>query len=117
MAEALNFRLWYKSVDRLLNDEDNDLFPPRFKLKAVNKDYSPSALNLVYKYTLCIKSKRRKDKHLMLNISGFGQHFLKGLLLLHAKICMYAYTGCMYVYVHVCGCVYVCVCIYRCMHR
>ena len=70
----MNFRLWYESVDDLVKDEDEDRFPPRFKLKMINEDYSLSALNLVYEYKICIKSDKRKDKHLKLNISGFGHH-------------------------------------------
>ena len=81
-ADALNFRLWYESLDHLQIDEEKDLFPPCFKLKVINKDYNPSQLNLVYKYKICIQSKKREDKHLTLNISGFGQFLNKGLWLL-----------------------------------
>ena len=74
--------MWYESLAELRKDEKNDVFPPRFKLKVINKDYNPSLLNLVYKYKICIQSKKREDKHLALNISGFGQFLNKGLWLL-----------------------------------
>ena len=78
MVEALNFRKWYDSLVDLRRDEENNLFPPRFKLKMINKEYfNESPLYLVYKYMICIKSKNREDKHLTLNLSGFGLN--KGL--------------------------------------
>lgn len=75
VAETLNFRMWYENVDDLLKDEENDLFPPRFKLKIVQKDYNLSTSGLLYKYEICVQSKR--SVHLTLSISGFGQQFLK----------------------------------------
>ena len=73
----MNFRKWYESLDDLQRDEENDLFPPRFKLKMINKNYNLSPVNLVYKYVICIKTKKKEDKHFTLNISGFGLN--KGL--------------------------------------
>ena len=76
----MNFRKLYKSVDDLVNDEDNDRFPPHFKLLLVKKDTNPSSSSILsYVYTICIQSKRKQDVLLALNISGFGHHALKGL--------------------------------------
>ena len=74
VGESLNFRKWYKHHSHLLNDENNDLFPPRFKLKLVNKDYNLSSRNLNYKLKICIQNKKRGDAYFTLNISGFGHH-------------------------------------------
>ena len=41
--------------------------------------YHQSPLYLVYKYMICIKSKKREDKYFTLNVSGFG--FNRGLQL------------------------------------
>ena len=80
ISEALNFRLWYENDTDLLEDENNDRFPPRFKLKILNKDFNPSEMNFVYKYKVYVQSKKREDKELTLNISGIGRQFLnKGL--------------------------------------
>ena len=68
--------MWYDSVSDLLRDETNDRFPPRFRLKMVNKHCNLSEMNLVYKYKICVKSKRKEDKQLTLIISGFGRRFL-----------------------------------------
>jgi len=69
----LNFRLWYENVAALLKDEDDDLFPPQFKLKIIKKDYNISVQNIVYK--ICIQSKKR-TKYLTLSISGFKHQVL-----------------------------------------
>ena len=62
------------SSSHLQAEEDNDRFPPRFKLKMVNKYYTSSEKNLLYKYYIYVKSKR-VEKMLTLNISGFGHPF------------------------------------------
>ena len=75
----MNFRKLYKSVEDLVKDEDNDRFPPHFKLKLVKRDNTPSLSFLTYDYTICIQSRKKKDELLALNISGFGHHPPRGL--------------------------------------
>lgn len=75
----MNFRKLYKSVGDLVNDENNDRFPPRLKLKLVKNESIPSSSTLMYTYTIHIQSKRKQDELLELNISDFGHHPLKGL--------------------------------------
>ena len=75
----MNFRKLYKSIDDLVNDEDNDRFPPHFKLNLIKQDNNPSSSTLTYTYTIFIQSKRKQDELFALNISGFGHHPPKGL--------------------------------------
>ena len=75
----MNFRKLYKSIEDLVKDEDNDRFPPHFRLKLVNRDNTSSLSTLTYEYTICIQSKKKKDELLGLNISGLGHHPPRGL--------------------------------------
>ena len=96
-AKELNFRHWYaRRVDKLAKDENDDLFPPRFKLKVKRND--TSELNLVY--NILIKSKKEKDQCLTLNISVPRHQVLKaGLQILNTYICDRAWENRSYLHV------------------
>ena len=59
-----------------MEDEESNRFPPRFYLKLVNRGNSLSQMNSIYKFMICVQSEGKEDKHLTLNISGFGHKSL-----------------------------------------
>ena len=64
-ADSIDFRKWYKSDAALKEDEQNDLFPPRFKIKI--NCYNPS-FTLDFRYTVCVGQDKQEDISLQLNI-------------------------------------------------
>ena len=87
ISEQLNFRHLGYSASELRNEEENNRFPPRFKLNIVNTNYTPSEISL-YEYHIYIKSEGESDKTLTLNICGFG-HPNKGQYLNVALLSIY----------------------------
>ena len=76
-ADSIDFRKWYKSEATLKEDERNDLFPPRFKLKI--NCYNAS-FTLDFRYTVCVGQEHKENIHLQLNIFVKGRHTIQGLL-------------------------------------
>jgi len=57
-------------------DEDNDRFPPRFKLKI--NCFNPS-ITLNFKYTICVQQYQTDDIHLQLIIFIKGRQTVQGV--------------------------------------
>ena len=67
LAEEINFRNWYENPSELEEAENNDVFPPRFKIKLnCHTPLNPNILDL--HYCICIKKIGEKNRYLHLNV-------------------------------------------------